>query len=60
VYSASRRSHFKIPFPRQALHAERLGLIHPLFQDLVQWECPLPPDFVSLLEALRQDTAWGG
>jgi 23S rRNA pseudouridine1911/1915/1917 synthase len=59
IYSASRRSHFRIPFPRQALHAERLGLIHPLFNDPMQWECPLPPDFASLLAALRADVSWG-
>jgi len=58
VYSASRRSHMKIPFPRQALHAERLGLIHPVTQEFMQWECPLPPDFASLLQALRDDTDW--
>ncbi|MCD6707914.1 MAG: 23S rRNA pseudouridine(1911/1915/1917) synthase RluD [Thiobacillus sp.] len=60
VYSASRRNHHKIPFPRQALHAERLGLIHPVTQEFMQWECPLPPDFTSLLHALREDTTWGG
>jgi 23S rRNA pseudouridine1911/1915/1917 synthase len=59
VYSASRRSHLKIPFPRQALHAERLGLIHPVTQEFMQWECPLPPDFASLLQALRENTDWG-
>lgn len=58
VYSASRRSHLKIPFPRQALHAERLGLIHPVTQEFMQWECPLPPDFSSLLQALRNNTDW--
>jgi 23S rRNA pseudouridine1911/1915/1917 synthase len=58
VYSASRRSHLKIPFPRQALHAERLGLIHPVTQEFMQWECPLPPDFASLLHALRENTDW--
>jgi 23S rRNA pseudouridine1911/1915/1917 synthase len=58
VYSASRRSHLKIPFPRQALHAERLGLIHPVTQEFMQWECPLPPDFASLLQALRDNTVW--
>ena len=58
VYSASRRSHLKIPFPRQALHAERLGLIHPVTQEFMQWECPLPPDFASLLQALRENTDW--
>ena len=58
VYSASRRSHMKIPFPRQALHAERLGLIHPVTQEYMQWECDLPPDFASLLDALRDNTVW--
>lgn len=58
VYSASRRSHLKIAFARQALHAERLGLIHPVTQAFMQWECPLPADFASLLEALRENTAW--
>ncbi|MBZ0069556.1 MAG: 23S rRNA pseudouridine(1911/1915/1917) synthase RluD [Thiobacillus sp.] len=58
VYSSSRRSHMKIPFPRQALHAERLGLIHPVTQEYMQWECDLPADFESLLEALRDNTAW--
>ena len=58
VYGASRRNHHKIPFPRQALHAERLGLIHPVTQEFMQWECPLPPDFASLLHALREDTVW--
>ena len=58
VYSASRRSHYKIPFPRQALHAERLGLIHPVTQAPMQWECPLPTDFAELLDALRANKAW--
>jgi 23S rRNA pseudouridine1911/1915/1917 synthase len=59
VYSASRRSHHKIPFPRQALHAERLGLVHPVTHEFMQWECPSPPDFASLLAALRDNTVWG-
>jgi 23S rRNA pseudouridine1911/1915/1917 synthase len=60
VYSASRRSsRLKLPFPRQALHAERLGLIHPVTREFMQWECPLPPDFASLLQALRADITWG-
>lgn len=60
VYSAGRRSHLKIAFARQALHAERLGLIHPVTLAFMQWECPLPDDFASLLEALRANTAWNG
>jgi len=58
TYTASRRNHHKIPFPRQALHAERLGLIHPVTQVYMQWECPVPPDFASLLVALRENTDW--
>ncbi|MHB0983531.1 MAG: 23S rRNA pseudouridine(1911/1915/1917) synthase RluD [Thiobacillus sp.] len=58
IYGASRRNHHKTPFPRQALHAERLGLIHPVTHEFMQWECPLPPDFASLLHALREDTVW--
>ncbi|MFP5410481.1 MAG: 23S rRNA pseudouridine(1911/1915/1917) synthase RluD [Gammaproteobacteria bacterium] len=58
VYAASRRPHLKIPFPRQALHAERLGLVHPVTGEAMQWECPLPPDFASLLAALRGGTDW--
>jgi 23S rRNA pseudouridine1911/1915/1917 synthase len=58
VYTASRRSHLKIPFTRQALHAERLGLVHPVTHELMQWECPLPPDFASLLDGLRENKTW--
>jgi 23S rRNA pseudouridine1911/1915/1917 synthase len=60
VYSAGRRGHHKIQFPRQALHAERLGLVHPVTHEAMQWESPLPPDFASLLNALRENTTWGG
>lgn len=60
VYNASRRSNLKIPFPRQALHAERLGLVHPVTGDDVQWESALPPDYASLLKALHDNTTWGG
>jgi 23S rRNA pseudouridine1911/1915/1917 synthase len=42
-----------VPFPRQALHARRLGLIHPTLGVACQWESPLPPDFAGLLERLR-------
>lgn len=36
-------------FPRQALHAYRLGLIHPATGLPQQWESPLPDDFAALL-----------
>jgi 23S rRNA pseudouridine1911/1915/1917 synthase len=40
-------------FSRQALHAFRLGLIHPLTQVPMEWEIALESDLHSLLEALR-------
>ncbi|MDT3707662.1 MAG: 23S rRNA pseudouridine(1911/1915/1917) synthase RluD [Thiobacillus sp.] len=58
VYGAGRRSHHRITFPRQALHAERLGLLHPVRGAYMQWECALPSDFAALLGALRDGTAW--
>jgi len=43
-------------FRRQALHAKRLGLLHPFTDRPMQWEAPLPQDMAELLEALRADT----
>jgi len=44
----------KLPeFPRQALHATRLGLVHPLTGLKMQWEVPLPEDMRDLLDSLR-------
>lgn len=40
-------------FRRQALHAERLGLIHPADGEYREWTSPLPQDFGELLAALR-------
>ncbi len=40
-------------FARQALHATRLGLLHPLTGRYQQWEVPVPPDMADLLESLR-------
>jgi len=41
-------------FARQALHAQRLGLVHPESREVCQWEVPLPADFEKLLTAFRQ------
>jgi 23S rRNA pseudouridine1911/1915/1917 synthase len=43
-----------ITFPRQALHAWKLGLDHPVTRAPMQWEAPLPADFAALLSSLRQ------
>ena len=39
-------------FRRQALHAERLGFVHPRSREKVSFEAPLPGDFRRLLDAL--------
>ena len=41
-------------FPRQALHAKYLELIHPDTGQKVMWESELPKDFNELLLALRK------
>lgn len=42
-------------FRRQALHAARLGLKHPVTGEELSWQCELPSDMSSLIEALEQD-----
>lgn len=40
-------------FKRQALHATRLGLVHPVSTRTMQWEVPMPEDMRDLVETLR-------
>ena len=40
-------------FRRQALHAEKLGILHPSSGTYLEWQAALPADFSGLLEALR-------
>lgn len=42
-------------FKRQALHAAKLGLHHPVTGDYLEWEQPLPEDMSRLLEALAEN-----
>lgn len=44
-----------VRFPRQALHARKLGLVHPASGDWMEWEVELPQDFEELLAALEAD-----
>jgi 23S rRNA pseudouridine1911/1915/1917 synthase len=54
VYGKSRSGDARLDaFPRQALHAWRLALIHPASGVEMAWEAPLPEDFANLLDALR-------
>ncbi|MBX3616512.1 23S rRNA pseudouridine(1911/1915/1917) synthase RluD [Nitrosomonas sp.] len=41
-------------FPRQALHARKLSLIHPKTGQVCNWEAPAPEDIDVLLQTLRQ------
>lgn len=41
-------------FPRQALHAARLELIHPRHDELVSWQVPLPEDMQQLIGLLEE------
>jgi 23S rRNA pseudouridine1911/1915/1917 synthase len=43
-------------FRRQALHAAALALAHPITGESLRWESPLPPDLVTLVDALASDT----
>ena len=42
-------------FPRQALHARSLTLVHPEDAQKACFEAPLPEDMVALLDCLRSD-----
>lgn len=43
-------------FHRQALHAERLGLVHPASGKTLEWHSPLAADMVRLQDALQLDS----
>lgn len=43
------KQHLTTVFPRQALHARRLGLIHPVSGEVVEWTAELPQDFADLI-----------
>ena len=40
-------------FPRQALHAARLALVHPVSGEMMEWHAPLPQDMQHLLKQIR-------
>lgn len=46
-----------VAFPRQALHAYRLGFVHPLSGEAVAWQADLPEDFRTLLDQLEAGDA---
>ncbi len=42
-------------FKRQALHATRLGLVHPATGEEMTWSAPPPADMAALITALAED-----
>ena len=46
-----------ISFPRQALHAAELTLVHPGTHKAMSWKSPLPRDMKRLVDTLRRDQA---
>ncbi len=41
-------------FPRQALHATRLALVHPVNGEMMEWHAPLPADMTRLLQQINE------
>ena len=41
-------------FPRQALHATRLALEHPVSGEMMEWHAPLPQDMQQLLQQIKE------
>ena len=48
-----RKQSSALAFARQALHAARLGLVHPATREAMTWESPPPADLAALIDALR-------
>ena len=42
-----------VNFKRQALHARKLTLTHPISGELMSWKAPLPEDMLALLDVLN-------
>jgi 23S rRNA pseudouridine1911/1915/1917 synthase len=43
------KQHLANVFPRQALHARRLGLVHPASGEQMEWSAEAPADFAALI-----------
>ena len=51
------KSHLAQVFPRQALHAYRLGLVHPRSGKSREWKAALPKDMTDLISSAGIDIA---
>ncbi|MBQ4833054.1 23S rRNA pseudouridine(1911/1915/1917) synthase RluD [Pseudoalteromonas sp. MMG010] len=43
-------------FNRQALHAVKLSIAHPITGEMMTWQAPIPDDMVAMTQVLREDT----
>jgi len=41
-------------FKRQALHAKKLTIVHPISGETMSWKAPLPDDMLALLDVLSE------
>ncbi len=53
VYRPRSTPPFPVPFPRQALHAQALGLVHPRTGKPIRVEAPIPQDLEKLIGELE-------
>lgn len=62
IPKASRQEFIKTlqNFQRQALHAEKLGFLHPNTNQWMEWSAPVPADMQNLLASLAQDRIENG
>jgi 23S rRNA pseudouridine1911/1915/1917 synthase len=51
VYGLNNKGADAATMPRQALHARRLVLVHPVSAQELQFDSPLPPDFLAACQA---------
>ena len=45
----------RLDLPGQALHAWRLGFRHPVTNEPLSFEAPLPPDYLAARDVLRSE-----
>ena len=43
-------------FRRQALHAARLGVVHPISGEEISWTCDMPEDMTNLVNVLAKES----
>lgn len=57
LYGDERADNVLLPEPalRQALHAVKLGFLHPMIQKYVSYEAPLPEDMQTWIDYLRKE-----